>query len=98
MDKEDLRALPAAAVGAVSGFNKYYMGNKLGVVAWLGLVASVMAYDAYAMSHEVSTLTRVAHEALNVHPILTRMAIGAVALHLGSPKYDPARLAYDFFK
>jgi hypothetical protein len=68
------------------------------LVAWAAIAATVVAYDAYAMKSKVPTLTRVAHEALNVHPVLTRLAIGAIALHLASPKYDPARLAYDIFK
>lgn len=98
MDKETIEAVPAAILGAVEGFDTYYMGKNMGLFAWGALAASIVVYDAYALTHKVPTLTRVAHEALNIHPLITRGAIGAVALHLAAPKLSPIDRLYDKLK
>lgn len=95
MDTETLEALPAASLGFAGGVYKYYLKDKLTPAVGWGLVAAgVVAWDLLAPR----TLTSGAHESVTQHPIITRLAIGAVALHLAAPEYDPISIAYDFFK
>ncbi len=95
MDKDYIEALPTAVVGAAQGAYKYYLKDYLTPAVGWGLVAAgVVAWDLFTPK----TLTSGAHEALNIHPILTRLAIGAVALHLAAPKISPVDILYGRLK
>lgn len=57
---------------------------------WIVLGLGVVAYDYLAPPHQ--TLSEGVDKALEKHPVLTTIAIGAVALHLLNvlpPQYDP---------
>lgn len=54
--------------------------EKAAGMAWVGLIASVAAYDYYAPPGQ--TLSEGVDRALDKHPLLTTAAIGMTAMHL----------------
>lgn len=98
MNRDTLEAIPLAVAGAIGGVYKYgvkeWLHENASLVGWATIGAFALAWDLKAPE----TLTHGAHEQVHAHPIITRTAIGLVALHLATPKYSPVDLVWDFVK
>lgn len=75
-----------AAKGLVGGVYQYYLKPYVeenpAVVAWGVLGAGVVGFNI--LSSPGNTLSECADRAIEKHPLPTRLAIGAVALHLAN--------------
>lgn len=95
MDKETVQAWALGSAGAAQGVWRYYKPE----LAWGVLAASVIAYDLACKPGE--TLSEAADSAIESHPLLTRVAIGATALHLANAipdRIDPIHRAFKAIK
>jgi hypothetical protein len=95
MDKESAQAWALGTAGAAQGVWKYYKPE----LATAALGASVLAYDL--LCEPGGTFSEVADKAIDRHPIATRVAIGAVALHVANmipERYDIVTQAFKRIK
>jgi hypothetical protein len=97
LNKETTQAWASGALGAAEGAWRYYKPELM----WGAIGASVVAYDLLCKPGE--TLSDSADTAIESHPLLTRLAIGATALHLANlipkpDKLDPIHIAFKKIK
>jgi hypothetical protein len=87
-------------IGGVQGVYKYYVRPELTAKrAWACIGLGVLAYEMAAPPGEL--LSEGVDGSLSGHPILTRAAIGYLALHLANvipERYDPLHLMAQSFK
>lgn len=91
MEAADLRALPLAAVGAVSGAFRYYVRPELTAKrGWALIAATVIAHEIFCPPGEL--LSEGADRLVDRHPLLTRAAglmVASHVLNLVNEKADP---------
>lgn len=87
--------LALASAGAISSIWKYYKPE----LVTGGLVASALAYDL--LCKPGGTISEAVDGIIDKHPVATRVAIGATALHLANAipeKYDVISQAFKQIK
>jgi hypothetical protein len=97
---EDCETYGLAAIGMVQGVFKYYVRPEITAKrGWMAIGALVLAYEMAAPPGEL--LSEGVDAALETHPYLTTLAIGAVALHLANvlpEKIDPFRVGLELIR